>query len=102
MLLDTPVHELRDQLAQVEAVVAMGTQVGVKGADLAREACPRLRAIRDLIDQHYPKVQLYADGGIRERTVPQLRDAGADAVVPGSLLFNSPDRSCVYRWLKAL
>ena len=79
----------------------MGTQVGIKGVDLAPEACQRLAAIRNLIDEH-PQVQLYADGGIREHTVPKLREAGADAVVPGSLLFNSPNKQRVYEWLKAL
>jgi ribulose-phosphate 3-epimerase len=100
-LLDTPVHALRDYLGRADAVIAMGTKVGVKGVDLAPEACQRLRAIRDLIKEH-PQVQLYADGGIREHTVPKLREAGADAVVPGSLLFKSPDRPSVHEWLKAL
>jgi ribulose-phosphate 3-epimerase len=101
LLLDTPVHVLPDRLANIEAVIAMGTQVGVKGVDLAPEACERLNAIRQLLDKH-PQVKLYADGGIREHTVPKLREAGADAVVPGSLLFNSPNKPRVYQWLKAL
>src|SRR4051795_1570368 len=41
ILLDTPIAALRDHLAQVDAVIAMGTQVGVKGVDLAPEACER-------------------------------------------------------------
>jgi ribulose-phosphate 3-epimerase len=101
LLLNTPVDLLRDHLAQAEAVIAMGTEVGVKGVDLAPEACQRLRAIRNLTKPH-PQLQLFADGGIREHTVPALRDAGADAVVPGSLLFNAPDRGRVYEWFKAL
>jgi ribulose-phosphate 3-epimerase len=101
LLLDTPVDALRDHLAKVEVVIVMGTQVGIKGVDLAPEACERVVAIRNLMDKH-PKAKLYADGGIRGHTVPKLRDAGADAVVPGSLLFDSPDRGRVHRWLKAL
>jgi ribulose-phosphate 3-epimerase len=101
LLLDTPVDALRDHLARVEVVIAMGTQVGIKGVDLAPEACERVAAIRNLIAK-YPNAKLYADGGIREHTVPKLRDVGADAVVPGSLLFDSPDRGRVHQWLKAL
>jgi ribulose-phosphate 3-epimerase len=101
VLLDTPVDALRDHLANVEVVIAMGTQVGIKGVDLAPEACERIVAIRNLIDKN-PKAKLYADGGIRENTVPRLRDAGANAVVLGSLLFDSPDRRRVHQWLKAL
>jgi|ERR1700761_7522438 len=101
ILLDTPVDMLREHLPEVDAVLAMGTQVGVKGLDVAPEAYERLRAIRNLISGN-PRIELYADGGIREHTVPKLRQAGADAVVPGSLLFNSPDRKRTYEWLKAI
>ncbi len=101
LLLETPVEALRSHLAQAQVIIALGTQVGVKGVDLAPEACERLRAIRDLLGQH-AQVDLYADGGIREHTVPQLREAGADAVVPGSLLFNALDKGRIHQWLKAL
>lgn len=101
LLLDTPVAALRDHLAQAQVVIAMGTQVGIKGVDLAPEACERIKAIRKLLYRH-PDVRVYADGGIREHTVPQLREAGADAVVPGSLLFSAPDRGRVGEWIKAL
>lgn len=101
LLLETPVEVLRGYLDQIDVVIAMGTQVGVKGADLAPEACDRIAAIRKIIDER-PAIKLYADGGIREHTVPKLREAGADAVVPGSLLFNAPDMDRVHRWLKAL
>jgi ribulose-phosphate 3-epimerase len=101
LLLESPIDLLRDHLAHIQTVIALGTQVGVKGVDLAPEACQRLRAIREMIGPH-PQIQLYADGGIREQTVPQLREAGADAVVPGSLLFNSRDPARVFEWLKAL
>ena len=101
LLLDTHVEAVRDYLGQVDVVIAMGTQVGIKGADLAPEACERVADIRKMIDER-PSVKLYADGGIREHTVPKLREAGADAVVPGSLLFNSPDKKRVHQWLKSL
>ena len=101
LLLETPVAALGGYLDEIELVIAMGTQVGVKGADLASEACERVAAIRGIIDKR-PSVKLYADGAIREHTVPKLRKAGADAVVPGSLLFNSTDAKRVHEWLKTL
>ncbi len=101
ILLETPVELLSRHLPRVDAIVALGTQVGIKGVDVAPEAYPRLEAIRNLLTRH-PQVQLFADGGIREHTVPKLRHAGADAIVPGSLLFNAQNRARVYEWLKAL
>jgi ribulose-phosphate 3-epimerase len=101
LLLESPVDLLLPHLPHIEAIVALGTHIGIKGVDLAPNACDRLRAIRQLIEP-YPHVLLYADGGIRKHTVPQLRHAGADAIVPGSLIFNSPDRARTYEWLKSL
>jgi ribulose-phosphate 3-epimerase len=101
LLLESPIHLLRDHLPNIEVIITLGTHVGIKGVDLAPQALNRLRAIRKLIGPH-PHVRLYAGGGIREHTVPRLRNAGADAIVPGSLMFNSPDRARTYEWLKSL
>jgi ribulose-phosphate 3-epimerase len=44
-------------------------------------------------------VVLAADGGIREHTVPLLRQAGADTVVLGSLAFGAPNLAERMAWL---
>ena len=101
MRLDTPVEALRKYVGKVDHVISMGTHLGVKGADLAPEACDRMRAIRRLFDGG-AETKLYADGGIRRDSVPQLREAGADAIVPGSLIFQAADKEATHRWLKSL
>lgn len=99
--LDTPVEALAPYGGTVDQVISLGTHIGIKGADLAPEACDRLRAIRRLFGGA-PGTKLYADGGIRRHSVPLLREAGADAIVPGSLIFQAEDQQAVYRWLKSL
>lgn len=99
--LETPVEALGSYVGRVEHVISMGTQIGIKGAGLAPEACDRIKAIRRLF-LAAPGVKLYADGGIRRESVPRLREAGADAVVPGSLMFQAGDKAAVHRWLRSL
>jgi ribulose-phosphate 3-epimerase len=99
LLLETPVDVLRPLLPYARAIIAMGTPTGIKGVDLAPDACARLGEIRALIGDR-SDVTIYADGGIREHTVAQLRAAGADAIVPGSLLFGARDRATIHAWLK--
>jgi len=99
--LDTPVEALQDYVGKVDHVISMGTHLGVKGADVAPEACDRIRAIRRLFGGA-PDIKIYADGGIRRHSVPQLREAGADAIVPGSLIFQADDKEATHRWLKSL
>jgi len=89
-------------LDAVEVIILLGTEVGVKGRDLAPQACNRLREARGLLREHAkPAVRLVADGAIRTHTVSQLYAAGADAIVPGSLVFQSTDLESTFRWLRS-
>jgi ribulose-phosphate 3-epimerase len=100
--LETPVHTALPYLDAVEVILLLGTEVGVKGRDLAPQACDRLREARHLLEEHAARdVRLVADGAIRTHTVPELRAAGADAIVPGSLVFQSADLESTFRWLRS-
>ncbi len=99
--LESPVRAVEPFLESVELVILLGTGAGVKGADLAPQACARLREARALLrERGRPRVRLVADGAIRTHTVSALHQAGADAVVPGSLVFQSPDLESTFRWLR--
>jgi ribulose-phosphate 3-epimerase len=98
--LDTPVEAVKPLLRQIDTVVLMGTQMGIKGCGLDERACDRISAMNALVEGR--AVRVVADGGIRELTVPLLRAAGAGGIVPGSLLCNSEDPAATHAWLKAL
>ncbi len=102
--LDTPVDGVEDFLEDVVAIVLMGTQSGIKGAELAPQAYDRVTALSELLTAHgrRDKIRIVADGGIRRHTVPLLRKAGANVVVPGSLAFGATDVSEVFAWLRRL
>jgi ribulose-phosphate 3-epimerase len=100
--LHTPVQAMLPFLTVIEVIVLLGTEIGVKGCDLAPEACGRLREARGLLDRHNARgIRLVADGAIRTQTVPLLHAAGADAVVPGSLVFQSVELEPTFRWLRS-
>jgi len=100
--LGTPVRAVLPYLDAVEVIILLGTEVGVKGRGLAPQACDRLREARGLLREHAKrKVRLVADGGIRTHTVGELSAAGADAIVPGSLVFQSVDLESTFRWLRS-
>jgi ribulose-phosphate 3-epimerase len=100
--LDTPVAESRRYLDSIDALLLLGTELGVKGQDLAPEACSRLASAASLLGERRAHVRLIADGGIRSHTVPNLRRAGADVIAPGSLVFQSHNLSDTFAWLRAL
>jgi ribulose-phosphate 3-epimerase len=101
---ETPVVGVAPYLTRLRFLTLLGTKIGVKGQGLDETACDRLREARRLIDASgaTKRIVLAADGGIREHTVPLLRQAGAETVVLGSLAFNAPDLAQRINWLHSL
>ena len=99
---ETPVERAAPWLPRLDALTLLGTAIGVKGQGLDPTAGDRLREARALIQQSGRPILLCADGGIRESTVPLLRESGAETVVLGSLAFGAPDLLARMAWLRAL
>ena len=96
--LDTPVEAIRDWLPLLDTVVVMGTEVGVKGVGADPRVYNRLSEVKQMVGD---RVCVTADGGIREETAPLLRAAGADSIVPGSLICKAEDLARTAAWLKS-
>lgn len=101
---DTPVAAIAPYLPRLRFVTLLGTAIGVKGQGLNDKATARLGEARQLIAKTGAphRIVVAADGGIREHTVPQLRQAGAETVVLGSLAFGAPDLGERMHWLHNL
>jgi ribulose-phosphate 3-epimerase len=100
--LDTPVEACEPYLDGIDSLLLLGTALGVKGQDLAPEACARLAGAASLLGEQRGRIRLIADGGIRSHSVPLLRRAGADCIVPGSLVFQSHNLAETFAWLRSL
>lgn len=97
---ETPVAQAAPWLPRLDALTLLGTAIGVKGQGLDPAAGDRLCEAKALIGDR--PVLLCADGGIRDNTVPLLRQAGAETVVLGSLAFGAPDLAARMDWLRSL
>lgn len=103
LTLDAPVAQAAPWLDRVEVLTLVGTPIGIKGVSPDDQTYARLREARALIDRRPGKRPiLAADGGIRETTVPLMRQAGAETVVMGSLAFGAPDLAARIAWLHGL
>ena len=96
---ETPVAACKPYLDRVNFLTLLGTAIGVKGQGLDPAATDRLLEARSLIWDSGRRIVLAADGGIREHTVPELRAAGAETVVMGSLAFGTDDLAARMKWL---
>jgi ribulose-phosphate 3-epimerase len=101
---DTPVEQVKPYIHRLRFVTLLGTAIGVKGQGLNDKAGDRLLQARQLIEDAGAarRIILAADGGIREHTVPLLRQSRAETVVLGSLAFNAPSLEERMKWLREL
>lgn len=102
----TPVAAAAPFVDRIDVLTLLGTAIGVKGQGLDPAACDRLGQARALVADRVAnrgrRIVVAADGGIRDNTVPDLRRAGAETVVLGSLAFGAPDLAQRMAWLGAL
>jgi len=101
LLLSEPLELLNQYWSDLDLVTIVGTEMGIKGASMDASAPGKIRRAREIIRQRGLKVEIEADGGIRRETVPLLASAGADYVVPGSLMFKE-DPWAMRQWLATL
>jgi len=85
----------------LDVVTVVGTAMGIKGASMDTSVPNKIRELREIITRKNLKTAIEADGGIRRETVPLLADAGADYIVPGSLMFKE-EPAAMRQWLASL
>ncbi len=85
----------------LDVLTVVGTAMGIKGAGLDPAAPDKIRQAREIITRRGLRTEIQADGGIRRETVPLLAAAGADSIVPGSLMFKE-DPAAMTAWLATL
>jgi ribulose-phosphate 3-epimerase len=102
--LETSLEEVIPFLDRVDLIILMGTPLGIKGQGLSHAAVGRIQTLCQMVDTrgYTLRMKIFADGGIRLNTVPALRAAGVDGIVPGSLIFGSPDPGETIQWLHSL
>ena len=98
----TSISILKSVADMLDFVVIMGTDVGVKGRSLLPSTYQRIAEVKKILEGLRMKnVKIEVDGGIRKKTVPLLIRAGANILVPGSLVFKD-NYSQIFSWLRQL
>jgi len=101
LLITEPLELLQPFWEQLDLVTIVGTAMGIKGASMDHSVPTKVRQARQLISERKLRAEIEVDGGIRRETVPLIKAAGADFIVPGSLMFKE-DPSAMRLWLKSL
>ena len=87
----TPVSAIQEVLHMVDLALVMSVNPGFGGQAFIEESLAKITDIRSRLDVVNPEAWLEVDGGISEQTLPKVADAGANAFVAGSAVFNHPE-----------
>ena len=84
----TPVIMLEDILSMLDMALIMTVNPGFGGQKFIPETLPKIKRLREMIDQQEIHCDIEVDGGIHETIVPLVVQAGANLLVAGSAVYN--------------
>jgi len=76
-----------------DLILVMTVEPGFGGQSFMENMMPKVKEIRQYIDEKNPKCELEVDGGITVKTVHICAENGANVFVAGSAFFNAESKS---------
>lgn len=85
----TPVSVLEDIIQDVDVLLLMSVNPGFGGQSFIENTYKKVRQAKTLIEQSGASTLIEIDGGVSLKNAKALVEAGADALVAGSFVFNA-------------
>jgi ribulose-phosphate 3-epimerase len=98
----TPVHLLEEVIQDLDLVLIMSVNPGFGGQKFIQASIAKVEKLAKLIKEKNAHAIIEIDGGVNLETGKLLAEAGAQALVAGSFVFNSADPQETISALKKL
>jgi ribulose-phosphate 3-epimerase len=98
----TPVSVLEDVVTDADMILLMSVNPGFGGQKFIENAVHKTASLKELILKKNANTLIEIDGGVNLETGARLVQAGADALVAGSFVFNAKNPKEVISLLKSL
>ena len=89
---NTPAEAVAPYLDKVDLVLVMTVEPGFGGQKFMEHMMPKLKQLRQMLDQVNPACHLEVDGGVDLNTAEICKANGADGLVAGSAFYGAADR----------
>ena len=96
----TPISNLKEYINKVDLICLMGVNPGFAGQKFIESTHERLQELKHLIISSGSSALIEVDGGVNKENNQQLKSNGADVLVAGSYIFNSPNYNIAINNLK--
>ncbi|PSK90167.1 ribulose-phosphate 3-epimerase [Taibaiella chishuiensis] len=98
----TPVHLLKDIIADIDLVCMMSVNPGFGGQKFIPHTLKKIAELRALINETGSKALIEIDGGVTLENAGTIVAAGADVLVAGNTVFSASDPVAMISQLKAI
>ncbi len=78
-------------LEYLDYIVIMSVNPGFGGQSFIANSLDKIRVLRGMIQERGLSTLIQIDGGVNEKTIAGISEAGVDVFVSGSAIFGSPD-----------
>lgn len=80
-------------LEDLDMVLLMSVNPGFGGQKFIPNVIEKAKKLKALIEERNPTCKIQVDGGVNNKNIQELKDAGVDIVVAGSYVYGSDDYS---------
>ncbi len=80
-------------LEDLDMVLLMSVNPGFGGQKFISSVVEKTRKLKELINKRNPACLIQVDGGVNDKNIHELKDAGVDVVVAGSYVYGADDYS---------
>jgi len=98
----TPVHLLKDVIADLDLVLIMSVNPGFGGQKFIPNTIDKIKELKELMIQKNSNALIEVDGGVDNSNAKILIDAGCDVLVAGSYIFGAENQMETIKGLKNL
>ena len=98
----TPVQQLFDVLHDIDVVCMMSVNPGFGGQKFIQYTIEKIKQLKEAIITRQTQTLIEIDGGVTLDNAAEIIHAGADVLVAGNTVFNSPNPLETIRQLKTI
>jgi len=96
----TPLDTIKYVLDDLDLVLIMSVNPGFGGQKFIPQMLDKIAELRSMASRRGAEILIEVDGGIYEDNASKIIEAGADILVAGSAIYNSPSPETVIQKLK--
>ena len=93
-------QEIEYLLEDLDMVLLMSVNPGFGGQKFILSVVEKAKELKELINKRNPNCLIEVDGGVNDKNIEILKNAGVDIVVAGSYVFGSDDYKKAIKSLK--